>query len=45
MNEQVNLPKAQKIRNSATELPYVFIGDEAFRLRFDILKPFPQDNL
>nr|CAH7763915.1 unnamed protein product [Callosobruchus chinensis] len=45
MNRQLNLPKAEKIRNSATELPYVFIGDEAFHLRPDFLKPFPQGNL
>lgn len=42
---QLNLPKPEKVRNSAKELPYVFIGDEAFRLRPDFLKPFPQDNL
>nr|CAH7719250.1 unnamed protein product [Callosobruchus chinensis] len=45
MNGQLNLPKAEKIINSATELPYVFIADEAFHLRPDFLKPFPQGNL
>nr|CAI5838721.1 unnamed protein product [Callosobruchus analis] len=45
MNRQLKLPKSEKVRNSATELPYVFIGDEAFHLQPDFLKPFPQDNL
>jgi hypothetical protein len=33
------LPPA-KVRNANTELPYVFIGDEASALRSDFLKPY-----
>lgn len=41
----LKIPKPGKIPNSDTILPYVFIGDEAFGLRCDFLKPYPRDKL
>jgi hypothetical protein len=35
----------KKTRNGTIDLPYVFVGDEAFVLRQDFLKPFSQKNL
>lgn len=45
VNKELNIPPATKVLNSCEELPYVFIGDEAFSLRADMLKPFPQREL
>lgn len=45
LDGQLNIPKPETVRNGGIELPYVFIGDEAFCLRSDFLKPFPQGNL
>lgn len=45
INNQLNLPKPKTVQNGTIELPYVFIGDEAFCLRSNFLKPFPQGNL
>lgn len=41
----LNIPKETKVTNSFRKLPYVFIGDDAFPLRSDILKPFRQNDL
>lgn len=41
----LEIPKAEKIWNSSDVLPYVFIGDEAFALRSDFLKPYPRSTL
>jgi hypothetical protein len=40
MHEEFNLPLPRKSDNSTSDLPYVFVGDEAFALRKDSLKPF-----
>ncbi len=44
-NGSINIPKPQKVSNSDRDLPYVFIGDEAFALRPDFLKPYPRTKL
>jgi len=44
-NGQLSLPPPRKPTNSNTELPFVFIADEAFTLRSDFLKPFSRQEL
>lgn len=45
-NKQLNLPNWRKLPNtSENEMPYVFLGDEAFGLHENILKPYPRRNL
>lgn len=43
----LNIPKNQKLPHdiNGTEMPYVFIGDEAFSLTSHILRPFANKNL
>ncbi|CAH1992807.1 unnamed protein product [Acanthoscelides obtectus] len=41
-SNSVNLPSPRKPSGHLEELPYVFIGDEAFALRTDFIKPYPQ---
>lgn len=45
INNDLNIPQASTPSNSDKLLPYVFIGDEAFSLRDDFLKPFGQKEL
>lgn len=40
VNDRLHIPSM----NNENKLPYVFIGDEAFALRPDFLKPFNQKN-
>lgn len=40
VNEELQLPTHSPAKNSSTQLPWVFIGDEAFSLRKNMLKPF-----
>ncbi|KAJ8963716.1 hypothetical protein NQ314_005437 [Rhamnusium bicolor] len=42
---KLKLPLPSKREKSSSELPFVFIGDEAFALRADFLKPFSQKAL
>lgn len=42
---RLQLPQPRCPQNSTIELPYVFVGDEAFALRRDFLKPFAQRDL
>lgn len=44
-NGTLNIPPSEKLSNSERQLPFVFIGDEAFALRPDFLKPFSQRDL
>ena len=44
-DEQLCLPLPSIIANSDCVLPYVFVGDEAFGLRPDFLKPYSQKDL
>ncbi|KAH9365093.1 hypothetical protein HPB48_021084 [Haemaphysalis longicornis] len=38
---KLNLPRAQQLPGTSTLVPHVFIGDEAFQLRPDFLRPLP----
>jgi len=44
-SETLNLPKAENVNGSNKKLNYVFLGDEAFSLRPDFLKPYNQREL
>lgn len=44
-NNTLNIPQAENLRNSNKCLNYVFIGDEAFALNPNLLKPFSQKDL
>ena len=41
-SKSLNLPSPRKPSGHSEELPYVFIGDEAFALRTDFIKLYPQ---
>lgn len=45
VENQLKIPKESRPCNSNQLLPYVFIGDEAFSLRIDFLKPYSQKEL
>lgn len=45
VNNELKIPQPSNLINSDKLLPYVFIGDEAFSLRNDFLKPFSQKEL
>ena len=40
--ENLNIPHESATANSERVLPYVFVGDEAFSLRQDLMKPYSQ---
>ncbi|XP_064468501.1 uncharacterized protein LOC135379186 [Ornithodoros turicata] len=42
---RLGLPAARRLPGSSLEAPYVFVGDEAFPLRPDFLRPFPGADL
>ena len=42
---ELHIPKERTVDNSTRTLPYVFLGDNAFPLRTDMLKPFQQCDL
>ena len=44
-NETLGLPRPSKTKTTEKQLPFVFIGDEAFALRSDFLKPFNRKQL
>ena len=44
-NNLINLPDTAYIENTGFELPYVFIGDDAFSLKTNLMKPYPSTNL
>ncbi|KAJ8917036.1 hypothetical protein NQ315_012955 [Exocentrus adspersus] len=41
----LNLPPPRRISSERPELPYVFVGDEAFPLLTNLLRPFPGKTL
>lgn len=45
VKNELSLPPPCPPKNSQTPLPFVFIGDEAFSLRKEFLKPFSRKNL
>nr|CAI5836347.1 unnamed protein product [Callosobruchus analis] len=45
-SNDINLPDSCEVGgNDSIKLPFVFVGDEAFALRLDFLKPFAQKDL
>lgn len=44
-SKKLNIPNAENVTGSSTNLPYVFVADDAFPLRTDMLKPFRQADL
>ena len=41
----IKLPKSETVTESHLNLPYVFLGDDAFALKTYMMKPYPQNNL
>ncbi|XP_048036196.1 protein ALP1-like [Megalobrama amblycephala] len=41
----LNVPRPEPLPASNKTLPYTFVGDEAFPLRTDLMKPYPFRNL
>lgn len=41
----LKIPLSSRLSHNDKILPYVFIGDEAFAMRPDFLKPYPRDKL
>lgn len=37
----LNIPTTERLPNSDVALPYMFVGDEAYPLRTDLMKPYP----
>ena len=44
-NNLLNLPGPRPITTSGKHLPYVFVGDDAFPLRCNLVKPYPRRAL
>jgi len=45
-NDALSLPESQPICGTgAASIPYVFVGDEAFPLRHNLMHPYPGRNL
>ncbi|RVE47831.1 hypothetical protein evm_007586 [Chilo suppressalis] len=44
-NKKLNIPNPENIESSSRCLPYVFVTDDAFPLRADMLKPYRQADL
>lgn len=45
LNGTLNIPEPKPIANGSRALPYVFVGDEAFSLTSNLLRPYPGKNL
>jgi hypothetical protein len=45
VNDHFQLPPLRTPQHGTTDLPYAYVGDEAFTLRQDFLKPFAQNDL
>lgn len=41
----LHIPPTENISNTSRNMPYVFVADDAFPLRVDMMKPFRQANL
>lgn len=42
--QKLNLPEPCELPNNTTKFPYVFLGDEAFALDTNFMKPYPQKS-
>ena len=45
INNTLNLPKSRAPPRSKNEFPYVFVGDAAFPLRSNLIKPYPRGSI
>lgn len=45
INNTLNLPRPQTLPNTNLDLPYIFVGDEAFALHCNLLRPFSGQQL
>lgn len=43
-NNSLNLPAPQPLPGSVVDIPYVFLGDGAFALGMNIMKPYPGNH-
>ena len=41
----LHFPRPEPLPNTDLIMPYMFVGDEAFPLRSDLIKPYPHRNL
>ena len=41
----LNIPPPGPVQGSMMDIPYVFVGDEAFALGSDFMKPYSQQTL
>lgn len=41
----LNLPQPKPLTQGGEPVPFVFIGDEAFPLSYNLLRPYPRDQL
>ena len=44
-NNSLNIPQPETIWNNDITYPFVIVGDEAFPLKTNLLKPYPKDSL
>ena len=42
MNHRFNIPPATNLPNTTTVLPHVILGDKAFSLHENLMKPYPR---
>ena len=42
---KLNLPGPERIAGTNMDFPYVFVGDEAFPLKENLMKPFPREMI
>lgn len=45
LNEEMNTPPDEQLPNSSVTVPYHIVGDAAFPLKKNIMRPFPGKNL
>lgn len=45
IERRLNIPPPRQISTRSPTLPYVFVADEAYPLKINIMRPFPQRNL
>ena len=44
-NDTLNIPEPSNIKDTNELFPYVLVGDEAFPLKINLLKPYPKSSL
>ena len=44
-NDKLPLPNPRPLDGSGTLFPYVFVADDAFPLRYNVVKPYAETNL